>query len=270
MQGHDYLAEIVARKRVEIRRRRRHRIASRAQRDGTVSGGEGRPDLVRALRRDDAAAPHVVAEVKFRSPSAGVIRRRDPGATVDIAREYVQAGASVVSVLADGAGFGGTPLDVRRVASAIHKPVLFKEFVIDEVQVTLARAMGASLVLLLVRLLDDETLGDLVATVRARGMEPVVEAAGEHELERALGSEASIVGVNARDLATFRVDGDAARRCLARTPADRVAVLMSGITSPGDFGRAASGRADALLVGEALMRDPDPGSRLSSWLASVR
>ncbi|MEM1415974.1 MAG: indole-3-glycerol-phosphate synthase TrpC, partial [Myxococcota bacterium] len=221
---------------------------------------------VAALRRRDAPLPRVIAEIKHRSPSAGLIRERRPGGVAALARAYATAGAAAVSVLADGPGFGGTPLDVRRAAASIEAPVLFKGFVLDPVQLDLAASLGARLVLLLVRCLDDAALVALVRGAEARGLVPVVEAADAEELARAVATGARVVGVNARDLRSFRVDPELARRCLEATPDDRVAVYMSGVRSAEDLRRVAGGRADAVLVGEGLMRAEDPGARLSAWL----
>lgn len=211
----------------------------------------------------------MIAEVKFRSPSAGVIRRWSPGEGIRIAQAYERAGASVVSVLADGPGFGGSPLLVRRVAEAVSVPVLYKGFVIDPVEVDLAYDVGASLVLLLVRALRDLELRSLIECIRVLGMEPVVEAASSSEVDRALEAGSTVVGVNARDLSTFRVDKAAARACIARIPAEHIAVFMSGIQTADDFREVARGRADAVLIGEELMRSRNPGARLSELLRSV-
>ncbi len=183
-----------------------------------------------------------------------------------IARDYESAGATAVSVLADAASFGGSNLAVRRVASAVEVPVLYKGFVLDALQLDLAHAMGAELVLLLVRALSQESLEALVDGALQRGLEPLVEAANDDELERALETRARVVGINARDLSTFSVDPEAARRQLDATPADRVAVFMSGIRSATDLATVASGRADAVLIGEGLMRSPSPGDTLRRWL----
>jgi indole-3-glycerol phosphate synthase len=258
------LDEIVARKRREVERRARHALPR----------GEPQPiacetDPVSALRRDRDGLPRIIAEIKFRSPSAGVIRAREPGAVQSIARGYVEAGAAAISVLADEPGFGGSPLDVRRAAEAVARPVLFKEFVLSPLQVRLARWVGASMVLLLVRVLSPSELGSLIQSVREAGMEPVVEAADDDELDRALRTSATIVGVNARDLRTFQVDRRGAGRLLARIPEDRVAVFMSGISSPADLSAVAGGRADAVLMGEALMRAPCPRDRLREMINSL-
>lgn len=222
-----------------------------------------------SLRRRDGAPPGVLAEVKFRSPSAGRIRERSPGEGVRIARAYERGGASVVSVLADGPGFGGSPLLVRRVAGAVEIPVLYKGFVLDPIQVELAYDVGASLVLLLVRALDDVELSGLIARIRALGMEPVVEAANADEVDRAVAAGATIVGVNARDLRTFRVDKEAAALAVGRIPDPCIAVFMSGVKSEQDFRQVAQGRADAVLIGEGLMRAEDPGARLAELLRSA-
>lgn len=263
----DFLSEILARKRRENERRRRHLGAMRAverppQRERSERG-------IRALRRAPSDPPSVLAEVKFRSPSAGEIRPWSAGEGVRVAQAYERAGASAVSVLADGPGFGGSPLLVRRVAKAVSVPVLYKGFVLDSVQVDLAYDVGASLVLLLVRALGDTDLRALIQQIRGLGMEPVVEAASSAEVDRALAADSTIIGVNARDLSTFDEDMAAARACVARIPAGRVAVFMSGIRSADDFREVAQTRADAVLIGEGLMRSEDPGVRLAELLAAV-
>ncbi|MET0283511.1 MAG: indole-3-glycerol-phosphate synthase [Polyangiales bacterium] len=259
----DHLARIVERKRGEVVRRVRRaetfvRLASEAPLPRTGA--------IEALRRAAGAAPNVIAEIKLRSPSAGEIRPRQVGELPRIAAGYQSGGAAAVSVLADGPGFGGCPLDVRRAVKASSAPVLFKEFVIDPVQVDCARALGATYVLLLVRVLDDRELARLIREVRARGLEPVVEAADGEELTRALATEAAIIGVNARDLRSFDVDSGRAGELVDRIPASRVAVFMSGVRSAEDFQRVARTRADAVLIGEGLMRAPDPGARLAELL----
>jgi indole-3-glycerol phosphate synthase len=262
----DFLGPIIARKRLEVARRLRHRAWLDRSIAGTpVDLGRGERACA-ALERPLGAAPRIIAEVKFKSPSAGTIRENSAGEAARVAEGYVAGGAAAVSVLADGPGFGGVPLTVRRVTSAVNAPVLFKEFVLDEVQLDLARAVGASMVLLLVRVLPKARLEALVRAVRERGMEPVVEAADAAELDIALATGARIVGVNARDLRSFRVDLEAAARALEVVPSERVAVFMSGVRSAEDLAVVARTRADAVLVGEGLMRAPSPGARLRALL----
>lgn len=257
---------IVARKRAEIARRRQHaRAIARLLADLTPAAVDPR-----WLARDPGSLPHVIAEIKHRSPSAGLLRARRAGQVAEIARAYERAGARAVSVLADGPGFGGSILDVRRAARAVSCPVLFKEFVLDELQLDLAVLCGARLILLIVRALSDADLSRLIRACAERSLVPVVEAADDHELDRALDSGAAIVGMNARDLRTFAIDGDAAERALSRVPAGRVAIYMSGVEGPSDLARLARGRADAVLVGTSMMRAPDPGQQLAALSAGAR
>ena len=253
------LDSIVERTRRHVeRQRRRYRPRDEAHPDRSARA-------LSALQRR-GELPNVIAEVKFRSPSAGRIRERRTGEAVRVARGYERGGAAAISVLADGPGFGGGVADVRRVAAAVERPVLFKGFVVDPFQVLIAADVGASMVLLLASVLDDAELGTLVAETRRLGLEPVLEVANDAELSRALRTEARIIGVNARDLHTFRVDPDAAARCIEAIPSDRLAVYMSGVRSREDLRQVARGRADAALVGEGLMRRGNPGDELAEWL----
>ena len=167
-------------------------------------------------------------------------------------------------MLCDRAGFGGSALELRRVASRVDRPVLFKEFVLDSLQVHLAAAVGASMVLLLVRALDRETLHSLVEACHARGLAPVVEAADAREVAIAAQTSAEIIGINARDLRTFRVDPASARAAIEGVPAERVAVYMSGVSTSEDLRALARTRCDAVLIGTGLMAAPEPGARLAA------
>lgn len=251
---------ILERKRREVARRERRAAAFAALAADAPPLDPAR--TLAALRRDDVGTVRIIAEIKRRSPSAGVIRPWARGDVGAIARGYAAAGAAAVSVLADGPGFGGSVLDVRRATRAVPCPILFKEFVVSAVQLDAARAAGASLALLLVRALPAAELAALVCGCEARGLVPLVEAAGVHELDAALASGAPLVGVNARDLGTFQLDLAGAERALERVPQGRVAVLLSGVTTRADLERAVGGRADAVLIGTELMRSADPGARL--------
>lgn len=260
----DYLTPILQRKQRENARRARH--SALLQRLGQWPIEDRATAALASLRRGGAASPRVIAEIKHRSPSAGEIRPRAPGSVAYLAGQYQQGGAAAVSVLCDREGFGGSALDLPRARTACSLPLLFKEFVLEAQQVTLARIVGADMVLLLVRALPAAALHELVAEVERQGMAPVVEAADAAELDVALGTEACIVGVNARDLRTFGVDTHHARSLVERIPADRVAVHMSGVRSASDLARVAASRADAVLIGEGLMRAPEPGALLREWL----
>jgi len=263
--ANEVLADILRRKRHENARRLRHMARS-----ASATPGEGgrREHAEAVLRRGPRAALRVIAEIKRRSPSAGVIRPRSLGDVCQIATSYERAGAAAVSVLCDRVGFGGSPLEVRRAAACVQVPVLFKEFVLDPIQIGLARRMGASMVLLLANSLDDAQLRALVAECHRLDMAPVVEVANTDELRRALQTDATIIGVNARDLHTFSVDSNAAALLVAEIPSERIAVFMSGVTTREAFDSVAQGRADAVLIGEGLMRASDPGAKLAELLRS--
>jgi len=198
----------------------------------------------------------VIAEVKRRSPSAGVIRADlDP---VAYARAYEAGGAVAISVLTEEAHFGGSLADLERVAGAVSLPVLRKDFVVDELQLLEARAAGAAMVLLIVRALRDPDLRRLAERARGLGLATLVEAHDRGELERALAVTPTAVGVNNRDLDTFVTDLRVAERLVPEIPSGVLAVAESGIESRGDVERAAAAGADLVLVGGAVARSDGP------------
>jgi tryptophan synthase beta chain len=214
------------------------------------------------------AAPglHVIAEVKRSSPSAGAIAAGDD--VVARARAYATGGAAAVSVLCEPHWFGGSVDDLRAVRAAVAVPVLAKEFVVDPRQLPLLRAAGADLVLLLAVLHPARRLGRLVDAALDLGLEPLVEAHDERELERALGTRARLVGLNNRDLRTLAVDLDRAARLRSAIPADRVAIAESGVRSPEQLRDWRAIGYDAALVGEALMRSPDPAAAVRAFVGA--
>ena len=216
------------------------------------------PASLREALRGRAVA--LVAEVKRRSPSAGIIR--DDLVPGERAALYAAHGAAAISVLTDRSHFGGSMDDLRAAVARAGVPVLRKDFILDELQVIEARAAGASAVLLIVRALSPERLRALLACAQAAGVEALVEVHTPAELERALEAGAELVGVNSRDLDTFHIDVTAAWELLARVPAGRVAVAESGMRAPEDVERAAAAGADAVLIGTALSAAPDPAELL--------
>ena len=211
-----------------------------------------------ALRRERVA---VIAEVKRRSPSAGSIREDlDPA---ERAALYARHGAAAVSVLTDAPFFGGS-IDDLRAAGHAGVPLLRKDFILDEVQIVEARAAGASAVLLIVRALSDDRLRHLLRSAEAHGLDALGETHTAPEIDRALAAGARIVGVNSRDLDTFRIDIAAAWELLARVPSDVIAVAESGMGTAGDVMRAAEAGADAVLVGSALSAAADPTAVLET------
>jgi indole-3-glycerol phosphate synthase len=216
------------------------------------------PSFAAALRREAVA---VIAEVKRQSPSAGVIRGDlDPA---ERAASYAAAGAAAISVLTDGPFFGGSVADLRAAKERVRVPVLRKDFILDELQVVEARAVGAAAVLLIVRALGQERLDSLLRCVSALGLDALVEVHTEDELARALDAGAAIIGVNSRDLDTFRIDIPAAWRLLARVPRGRIVVAESGMKSVDDVELAAEAGADAVLIGTALSRAEAPEALLT-------
>lgn len=211
------------------------------------------PSFRDALRGDRV---RVVAEVKRRSPSAGVIRDDlEPG---ERAALYAEQGAAAISVLTDGTHFGGSVADLRAAVSRVAVPVLRKDFILDELQIVEARAAGAAAVLLIVRALSPERLRALLASARSAGLAGLVEVHSPAELDRALEAGADIVGVNSRDLDTFRIDVASAWELLATVPGELVAVAESGMRGREDVERAAAAGADAVLIGTALSAAADP------------
>jgi indole-3-glycerol phosphate synthase len=222
------------------------------------------PSFGRAIRGERVA---VVAEVKRRSPSAGVIRDDlDPR---ERAALYAAHGAAAISVLTDAPFFGGSLDDLRAAADRVTVPLLRKDFILDELQVIEARAAGAAAVLLIARALPPARLAALHRCARAAGLDALVEIHTTAELECAVDAGAEIVGVNSRDLDSFRIDVAAAWELLARVPSDLLAVAESGMHLPEDVERAAGAGADAVLVGTALSASLDPAALLAR-LSGVR
>ncbi|MGH7531031.1 MAG: indole-3-glycerol phosphate synthase TrpC [Gemmatimonadales bacterium] len=205
-----------------------------------------------------SATVGVVAEVKRRSPSQGVIHANlDP---VAHALAYERGGAQAVSVLTDEPHFGGSLDDLARVAAVVGIPVLRKDFMLDELQIVEARAGGASAVLLIVRALPDSRLRALAAAAREAGLATLVEVHSRPELDRALAAavQPDAVGVNARDLGTFVVDLPGAEAVIAAVPAGTPVVAESGVERRGDVERLAAAGADFVLVGTSVARRDDP------------
>jgi indole-3-glycerol phosphate synthase len=203
--------------------------------------------------------PRLIAEFKPRSPSRGELR---PGARIqDVVAAYAPF-AAAVSVLADAPFFGGShELHARARRAAPGRPVLWKDFVLSAYQLSEARACGADAVLLMAALLPATALEALLAQTHELGMEALVEAHDDDELDVALACGAELVGVNSRDLRTLDIDRDAQHRLLERIPADRVRVAESGVTEP-EHRDALVGLADAALIGSELMVAEDVATRI--------
>jgi indole-3-glycerol phosphate synthase len=215
----------------------------------------------------------MIAEVKRASPSAGTISKEFDYLT--IARTYEKAGASAISVLTDEKYFQGRLDYMTNIRQQVDIPVLRKDFIVHEVQIFEAVVAGADAILLIVAALDQETLVRLLDTAHAYQLDVLVEVHDLEELDRALDSEARIIGVNNRNLKSFTVDLGTTERLAEEVPGDVILVSESGIRTPEDAERLAAAGADALLVGETLMRSPNllvdlPALRCLKPLDSVR
>src|SRR5574337_644732 len=260
----DILERIVAVKREEVAATRA-RLPLPALREIAEACRDLRGFAAALRARVDAGGAAVIAEVKKASPSKGVLRDAfDPAA---IAASYARGGAAALSVLTDVRFFQGSAAFLRAARAACTLPVLRKDFVVDAYQVYEARAIGADAILLIAACLDDAALADLEATAAALGMDVLVEVHDGGELDRALALKTPLVGINNRDLRSFEVSLDTTLGLLGRMPATRLPVAESGIVARDDVQRLRSAGVKAFLVGEALMRAPDPGAALKTLFA---
>lgn len=256
----DILADIVSHKRQEI-----------AAAKIAVPEAELRARLATALPPRDffgalaAAGPvALIAEVKKASPSVGLIRADfNP---VSIAQTYERHGATCISVLTDAKFFQGSLEDLRRVRAAVEIPVLRKDFVLDAYQLLEARAAGADAVLLIAECLDDCLLRGLHAQAIELGMTPLVELYEPANLQRVFGAGATLIGVNNRDLRTFKTDLEHVIRLRPQVPDQCLLVAESGIHTAADVARLRAAGIDAMLVGESLMRSEDIGAAVDALL----
>lgn len=255
----DLLSRLVVEARQDLQRRR-FLIASE-QFELEVASYTPR-DFAAALRRPKLA---VIAEMKQRTPTMGVLA--EDYRPADIAHSYADGGAAAISVLTHMAGFGGRPEHVRAVRAATALPILRKDFITDPFEIAEARAAGADAVLLIVAALEPGELKRLLAVTRSRGMSALVEVHSEAEAAMALDAGAALVGVNHRDLRDFTVDLGLTERIRKVVPPGVVLVAESGIHTADDARRMRDAGADAVLVGEALMRSDDPASLIGELSA---
>ena len=214
-------------------------------------------DFLGALRRPALA---VIAEMKQRTPSMGVLS--EDYRPADLAHAYTDGGAAAISVLTHMAGFGGRIEHIRQVRAATDLPILRKDFVTDPYEVAEARACGADAVLLIVAAYEATQLRELVAVTKSRGVAGLVEVHDERETEAAVEAGAQAVGVNHRNLRDFSVDLGLTERLRKLVPKQVVVVAESGIRGPEDARRMREAGADAVLVGELLMRSGDPAAEI--------
>ncbi len=269
------LDTIVEQKKREIRLLPERSITEENLRAAVRARGELRDFLAALCTTPKPGGVALIAEVKKASPSAGLIRPDfDP---VRIAREYEAGGASCLSVLTDEKFFQGSLTILRQIRSAVGLPLLRKDFIIDERQILEAIEWGADAILLIAAILSDSQLKRFQALAAAAGLAALVEVHDERELDRALAVDATLIGVNNRDLKTFKVELATTERLTARLRSSRhlaqasssqppLVVAESGIHSRADVERLARCGARAILVGESLMRHADLGAKVRELL----
>ena len=257
----DVLRRIIERKAEELAGRQAQ--ISLGELEAALAPAEPPRGFEAALRaRLAAGAPAVIAEVKKASPSKGVIRPDfDPE---EIARQYADGGAACLSVLTDADFFQGSEAYLRAARAACTLPVLRKDFTIDPYQVAEARSIGADAILLIVAALSPGQLDELSAAARQYGLDVLVEVHDGEELERALELPTLLLGINNRDLRDFSTRLETTLELLPRVPADRLVVTESAIHSRADVLRMQEAGVGAFLVGEAFMREADPGAALAA------
>ncbi len=261
------LDTIVAQKRLEIARLPDKGISVELLDDVAKRLGPRR-DFLGALRQARCGQTALIAEVKKASPSAGVICPDfDP---LRIAREYENAGASCLSVLTDEKFFQGSLAHLKEIRAAVGLPLLRKDFIIDERQIVEALEWGADAILLIVSILTDKELGSLALFAKIAGLEVLVEVHDEDELDRAIEkTEARLIGINNRDLKTFKVDLGTTERLaerLRQSGHQALLVAESGIRTRADVERLRASGAKAILVGESLMRHGSIRQKISALL----
>ena len=259
MNPPDILKKIVARKWEEIAERS-PRVSLEALRQRAAEADPVRGFVAAMERRIRNRQPAVIAEAKKASPSKGVIRASfDPAR---IAVEYERGGAACLSVLTDRDFFQGCEAYLQQARAACRLPVIRKDFIVDPYQVYEARAMGADCILLIAACLEDGRMADLTELARALGMDVLVEVHDAAELERTLPLGLPLVGVNNRDLRSFKTRLETTYELLERVPEGRIVVTESGIHTPEDVAAMRDRGVHAFLVGEAFMRADRPGEKL--------
>jgi indole-3-glycerol phosphate synthase len=220
-------------------------------------------DAMAALKAEGVS---VIAEVKRASPSRGAMADIDDPAA--LAAEYEAGGARIISVLTEQRRFGGTLEDLVAVRRVVQVPILRKDFIVSSYQLWEARAHGADVALLIVAALEQSALVSLVERAQSIGLLPLVEVHADEELERAVDAGATVIGVNARNLATLEVDRSVFTRIAPRIPEGVVKIAESGVRGPHDLLQYAAAGADAVLVGESLVTGKDPRAAVADLVTA--
>lgn len=260
----DILNKILATKRIEVEKAMAVKPLDKL-RDEAYREPDPRDFAGSIHARMIANKPAVIAEIKKASPSKGVIRENFNPA--EIARSYEKGGAACLSVLTDEQYFQGSAKYLKEARTAVKLPVLRKDFMIEPYQIYESRAMGADCILLIVAALELPRMLELETIAHDLGMAVLVEVHDSDELERALRLETPLIGINNRNLRTFDVSLDTTLDLLKQLPEDRFVITESGIFTPEDVALMRQNDVHAFLVGEAFMRQPDPGAELARVFA---
>jgi len=249
-------AQILDRKREAVAQLRGYRSLEDFREQALEVRKNGKRHRLRRALESDLERLNIIAEFKRRSPSLGIIR--DNLSVDEVARCYERGGACAISVLTDEEFFGGSIADLRVARSSTNLPLLRKDFIIDPIQIYEAAVTGADAVLLIVTALDNTSLKDLRSLAEDElGLDALVEVHSSEELNRALNANAKIIGVNNRDLRTFRVSLDTSEHLIAEAPRDRVMISESGLQNVKDLRHLQALGFRGFLMGEALMRSSD-------------
>jgi indole-3-glycerol phosphate synthase len=257
------LDEIFTHKRTEVALARKR--LSVEDLESAIKGLPAPPDFATALKGETGSAPRLIAEVKYRSPSKGILCPDFDH--LRLARTYAENGAAAISVLTDEKYFGGSLDYVRNIADLkLGIPLLRKDFIFDRYQLLEARAAGASAVLLIVAMLKPTQLRNLLTATHELELEALVETHKSDEVEQALDAGSRIIGVNNRDLHTFNVSLETSLQLRPQIPSDVVMVAESGIHTTDDVARLAAAGVDAMLIGEGLVTAPDVGAKVQEFV----
>jgi len=260
-------SQILERKRETIARLRADSSSRDVRERALEIRKNAEPHRLRRALELDSPRLKIIAEFKRRSPSAGIIR--DDLTVSEIVRCYERGGACAISVLTDEQYFGGSVADLCAARLSTNLPLLRKDFIIDPIQILEAAVAGADAVLLIVAALDQASLSELRALAEDElGLDALVETHTSGELRRALNAGARIIGVNNRDLRTFRVSLKTSERLIAEAPRDRILISESGLQKADSLLRLRTLGFRGFLIGEALMREHDPETALRDLVAA--
>ena len=261
----EFLRQILERKWLEVKERKKKKPLSDLLSQLKEKSGDRRGQFSKAIRRLTGERLKLIAEIKRASPSRGLLR--SDFKPVDIALIYEKSGASAISVLTDEFFFQGSLEFLKEVSRAVALPALCKDFIVDPYQLAEAKLSGARAVLLIVAALDKKILMTLENSAREIGLETLIEVHDEKEIEIAMECHAEIIGINNRDLKSFRVDLSQSERLVQKIPKSIIRVAESGISSAREMKRLSECGFDAVLVGETFMKEPDIENKVKELMS---